>query len=282
MRLDTALTVNCASEYGVLREVLLCAPSHMRIDEVINRTQRFYVERNFDSDRAQLQHSDFAATLRQNNIEVHLLPCYEKYPEQVFTRDIGFVVGRRFFVSCLKEEIRAGETEVLKSWLKTRHIDYTEFRTGCIEGGDVIIHNHTIWLGMSDRTSEAVIDELARYCAGYQIRPIVFDESILHFDCTFNIISERDALIYRKALKKEDVSYLESQYNLIDVGEEEQFTLGTNVLAIGNNKIVSSPQNKLVNKKLSDFGYEVIFSDISEILKSGGAFRCITLPLRSG
>ncbi|MGI5970947.1 MAG: dimethylarginine dimethylaminohydrolase family protein [Oscillospiraceae bacterium] len=282
MHSSAALSVNCSSEYGVLKEVLLCAPYYMRIEEVINRTQRYYAETNIDWVLAMRQHTELVRILRQNNVNVHILPSLEKYPEQVFTRDIGFVIGRRFFVSRLKKEIRSGETKVLKNWLQERRIEYTELKAGNIEGGDVIIHNKTLWLGISDRTSESVLSELAKNCEGYDIRPIVFDEGYLHFDCTFNIISDRDALIYRKALKKDDINRLESIFNLIDVSKEEQFKLGTNVLAIGGNRIISSPQNEDVNRKLKEYGYRVIQCDISEILKSGGAFRCVTLPLVRG
>jgi N-dimethylarginine dimethylaminohydrolase len=63
------------------------------------------------------------------------------------------------------------------------------------------------------------------------------------------------------------------------VSEEEQFTLGTNVLSIGNKKVLSLPVNKNVNKELRDRGFEVIEVDITEIIKSGGSFRCCTLPI---
>jgi N-dimethylarginine dimethylaminohydrolase len=55
--------------------------------------------------------------------------------------------------------------------------------------------------------------------------------------------------------------------------------MGTNVLSIGDRKIISLPVNKNVNKQLRDRGYEVIEVDITEIIKSGGSFRCCTLPI---
>jgi N-dimethylarginine dimethylaminohydrolase len=75
------------------------------------------------------------------------------------------------------------------------------------------------------------------------------------------------------------VKKLEQQYHLIDVSEEEQFTLATNVLSIGNKKIVALPLNKHTNQKIKEAGFSIIEVDLSEIIKSGGAFRCVTLPL---
>jgi N-dimethylarginine dimethylaminohydrolase len=104
-------------------------------------------------------------------------------------------------------------------------------------------------------------------------------EDILHLDCIFNIISESEALIHQEGLIKEDVDRLASKFELIDVTREEQFTMGVNVLSIGNKKIISLPVNKTVNAKLRKRGYEVIEVEFDEIIKSGGSFRCCTLPL---
>ncbi|SHH88511.1 N-Dimethylarginine dimethylaminohydrolase [Sporobacter termitidis DSM 10068] len=275
----TSLKIYGLSEYDVIKEVILCSPEYMRIDEIINLTQRKYAKENICSELAVKQHSHLIQILQENDIKVHLLSLQEDLPEQVFTRDIGFVIGRRFFVSNLKERIRLGETKILKEWLNDRHFDFVELQAGCIEGGDVIVDKDLIWLGLSDRTSESVINELADRCPGYTIQPVAFDPDFLHFDCTFNVISEFDALIYRNAFKREELLRLSNYYNLIEISKEEQFTLGTNVLSIGQGKIISSPQNKQINKKLAQLGYHVINVDISEILKSGGAFRCITLPI---
>jgi len=68
-------------------------------------------------------------------------------------------------------------------------------------------------------------------------------------------------------------------YDLIDVTEEEQFTLGTNVLSIGQKQIISMPTNQQVNSALRTRGYHVIEVAFDEIIKSGGSFRCCTLPV---
>ncbi|WP_407407226.1 dimethylarginine dimethylaminohydrolase family protein, partial [Peribacillus sp.] len=101
----------------------------------------------------------------------------------------------------------------------------------------------------------------------------------LHLDCIFNILSPTEALVFPDALTKKELDFLGSRYNLIEVNGDEQFTLGTNVLSIGNKKLFSLPCNKKVNKQLRERGYEVIEVDISEIIKSGGSFRCCTMPL---
>ena len=55
--------------------------------------------------------------------------------------------------------------------------------------------------------------------------------------------------------------------------------MGPNVLSIGDGKIISLTQNKELNRRIAAEGFTVQEVDLSEIIKSGGSFRCCTLPL---
>jgi len=61
--------------------------------------------------------------------------------------------------------------------------------------------------------------------------------------------------------------------------DSEQFTMGTNVLSIGHNRVFSLPINQGVNDQLRQHGYKVLEVDFSEIIKSGGSFRCCSMPI---
>ncbi len=84
------------SEYDVLKKAILCQPQYMTIREVINETQEHFKNEGIHIERALEQHSALVHVLRENGVEVILLPYHKKYPEQVFTRDIGFTLGRQF------------------------------------------------------------------------------------------------------------------------------------------------------------------------------------------
>ena len=114
----------------------------------------------------------------------------------------------------------------------------------------------------------------------HEIVEVPFNEKYLHLDCVFNILSPEVGLIFPKALDEQTITMLsERKYKLIEVSEEEQFTLGTNVLSIGDKKVFSLPQNKNVNAQMRAHGFEVIEVDFSEIIKSGGSFRCCSMPV---
>jgi len=93
------------------------------------------------------------------------------------------------------------------------------------------------------------------------------------------VLNENTALIYSQGIDQKSYQLLKATYNLINISDEEQFRLGTNVFSIGNKKIISLPENKRVNEELRNAGFTVIEVPFSEVIKSGGSFRCCTLPL---
>ena len=48
---------------------------------------------------------------------------------------------------------------------------------------------------------------------------------------------------------------------------------------LGNDKVISFKNNKIVNEKMSALGFKVIEIDLVEILKGGGGPHCMTFPL---
>lgn len=269
----------CTTEYDTLSQVIVCEPTNMKIEEVINAVQKRYAEDNIDVTKALKQHKSFTDTLKQQGIEVISLPARPEFPEQVFTRDIGFTIGTRVFISEMASPIRRGEEKVLREWVGTKGIPFQKMTAGSIEGGDVVVDGNRVFVGVSHRTNHDAINFLENQLPGYEVIRVPFDASCLHLDCVFTIVSPTHALIYPDAFSQESRNILKKHYTLMAVEKEEQFAMGTNVLAIGDDKIISLPQNTLVNDKLRSNGFDVIEIDFSEIIKSGGSFRCCTMPL---
>ncbi|ANU26658.1 dimethylarginine dimethylaminohydrolase family protein [Planococcus versutus] len=274
-----SLSAHSQSEYDPLQRVLLCPPRFMEIKDVINDVQKRYKDENIDVNKALHQHNEFVQALIGQGVQTDLIEPAENYPEQVFTRDIGFTIGETVFISEMASKIRQGEEQELQKWMKTRDVNFKRLTGHRIEGGDVIIDQDTVFVGISSRTSKKAIHQLQAELPNFEVVPISFNEKYLHLDCVFNILSPTEALIFPDALDAATIRMLAERYTLIRVNEKEQFALGTNVLSIGNRKVFSQPQNAQVNKQLTARGFHIIEVDYSEIIKSGGAFRCCTLPL---
>ena len=277
--LEPDASTGCRSEYDTLQRVIVCEPKYMEIQEVINDVQEQYKDENINKDIATKQHNEFIKKLEEHGVEVIRLPASEQFPEQVFTRDIGFTLGDDIFIAEMASEIREGEEDMLERWLRSSNTLFQKLRANKIEGGDVIIDGNTVFVGISSRTSIEAVRELATKLPDHEIIPVPFNEKYLHLDCVFNILSSKVGLIFPDALDAKTIEMLSQKYKLIEVSEEEQFTMGTNVLSIGEKKVFSLPQNTEVNKQMSVHGFNVIEVEFSEIIKSGGSFRCCSMPV---
>lgn len=271
--------IHCNSEYGKLQKVVVCEPLYMEIKEVINDVQRRYKDANIDKFLAIEQHQNFVQTLQNAGVEVIKLQPVKDFSEQVFTRDIGFSIGEQLFISKMAKSIRQGEENILVNWMSTNQAPFRKLSSHSIEGGDVIVDGQHIFIGLSNRTCTKSIQALQQELPTHDIIPIPFNPKYLHLDCVFNILSPKDALIFPSALDSTTVNRLSNLYDVIEVSESEQFSMGTNVLSIGQNRVFSLPINADVNHQMRQRGYEILEVDFTEIIKSGGSFRCCTMPL---
>jgi N-dimethylarginine dimethylaminohydrolase len=271
--------VNCSDEFGELKKVVVVSPQNMKITEVINETQKHYLKDNINIEKALDQHERFVRILEENGAEVVHLEPREELNEQVFTRDIGFCIGNEFIVSSMNTSLREGEVKVLLQWLEDNNIPHAHLAAHSIEGGDVLVDGKDVWVGLSGRTNRLAVQSLKKLLPDYTVHTLPLRSDILHLDCVFTIISEEAAIVYPPAFLKKDLDKIKKHYNIIEVNDREQFQMGPNVLAIGNKKIISLPQNKQLNERMVEKGFTVIETDFTEIIKSGGSFRCCTLPI---
>lgn len=263
------LKMQCMTEYGSLKKVIVCSP---RFLSKVNNA-------NASIDMAIKQHHHFVSTLRENGIEVVELESFPQFPEQVFTRDIGFVIGEKAFVSKMANYLRLGEEAHFRQWLDEMGALYTPINVGSIEGGDVIVHENTVFVGLSNRTNKEGAQFLQSQLPDYEVWEVPFTDAYLHLDCVFNILSPTEAVIFPEEIHGEMVKKLKNRFDLIEITKEEQANLATNVLSIGEKRIISLPINQDFNKSLKKRGYEVIEVEFTEIIKFGGSFRCCTLPI---
>lgn len=271
--------LHCENEYDVLRKVVVCSPKYMEIGEIINETQKRYKDENIDVEVAIEQHNDFVRVLRKNDVEVIELPPQPKLNEQVFTRDIGFAIDEHLFLASMGSDIRKDEIKIVDDVLKSKGYQYTDLVVNSIEGGDVIVDHKKVLVGLTNRTTKKAAEELQERLPNHEIITVPLIERVLHLDCAFNIVGPNTAIAFPGAFTGEELSILENHYDVIEISKDEEFRLATNVLNVGNKKIISMPQNERVNAELEKRGFQIIEVDFSEIIKSGGSFRCCSFPL---
>jgi N-dimethylarginine dimethylaminohydrolase len=77
------------------------------------------------------------------------------------------------------------------------------------------------------------------------------------------------------------VKWLESKgIEIIPVSYQDTMDLGCNVMALGNDKVISPAQSVDLNARLRARGFEVYDPDVSMFTMGGGGIHCMAMPLR--
>jgi len=255
---------------------------------------------NYPLERDMIKELDnFSNVLVKYGIEVYR-PDLIKDCNQIFVRDIGFVIDEFFFKSNVLPN-RAKEFKGIESILdkfSAKIIILPEYIH--IEGGDLLYHDNHIFIGyynkedysklITARTNRHALEYFKDFfpnkkIKGFQLNKSLNNplENILHLDCCLQIVGKNKAIIYPQAFEnKDDYKWLVSFFgsdNIFEISDKEMYEMNSNVLSINSRTVVSQPVFKRLNDWLVKKGLTVERVDLSEISKQEGLFRCSSLPL---
>jgi len=243
----------------------------------------------------------FEKVLHKYNVEIYrpdLLPDVN----QIFTRDIGFVIGDKFIKSNIlpdREEEFQAINSILEDFEQENILQAPE--EVHIEGGDVMPWHDYIFVGtyrfpdypdyITARTNAAAVVFLERLFPNKKV--LGFDlkksndnarENALHLDCVFQPIGHGKAIIHKEGF------LVESQYqklveifglkNMFHITADEMYHMFSNVFSISPEVVVSEQNNKRLNDWLRKQDLTVEEVPYAEISKQEGLLRCSTLPLQ--
>jgi N-dimethylarginine dimethylaminohydrolase len=274
----------CYSETGKLHKVIMCPPTYFQITKPINVIQWLYYCDGLPKPEPSVmvgQHQRLVDILRNEGVEVELLSPVPELPYQHATRDMGLVVGDTIVVSRTKEETRRLETKIIEPVLQKYGLRVLVPDRGFVEGGDVVVDNGRLWVGVGGRTNEWGAEFLHRtFGRDYEVIPLHFGARYTHLDTILGALSEGRAIVYEPAFEAESLQRIKEVYpSIISLTDKEQTNAGANVLCLNPGKVISIAENISVNEQLTRFGFELVTVPYSEIIKSGGSVRCDTLPV---
>lgn len=260
------------NKYDPIKSYLVCYPVKFQITDKSNKHYG-----TVDLNKVFSQYNDFINELILEGVKIQFLDIGNS-PEQVYTRDLAFVINDTIFICNMKNVSRKTETSYLMEFVKENNLKYYEMKNN-IEGGDVILYDNIVFVGISTRTTIEAVNELQKVLKDMKINinvvPINFDPAKIHLDCAFNTLDKGEAVISpyvydRKVIEK----YIDKLY---DISKEDADNLGTNYIYLGNRKVLSCSEK--VTKLLNDNGYKAKYIDFSEIAKGEGGFECTTLSI---
>jgi N-dimethylarginine dimethylaminohydrolase len=242
----------------------------------------------------------FDRVLKKYNVQV-FRPKVLKDVNQIFARDIGFVIEDKFIRSNILPN-RINELDAIN------HV-YEQVDPGKriippeavhIEGGDVMPWNDYIFVGVysgkdyadfiTARTNMEAVDFLRKLFPKKRVKSFELRksntnprENALHLDCCFQPVGKNKAILHKNGfLVKEEYQFLVDYFgaeNIFEISKDEMYDMNSNIFSISENVVVSEVGFKRLNSWLREQGFTVEEIPYAEIGKQEGLLRCSTLPL---
>ncbi|AVR44120.1 amidinotransferase [Christiangramia fulva] len=241
-----------------------------------------------------------AAVFEKYDVKVFrpkIIPDYN----QIFTRDIAFVIEDKFIKSNIlpdrEKEIEAID-EVLKQINPEKIIKLPE--EAHIEGGDVMPMGDHIFVGtykgkdyknfITARTNIQAVDALQQLFPDKKVVSFnlkksntIARDNALHLDCCFQPVGKNKAIIYKEGfLNPEEYDWLVKFFgraNIYEITRDEMYDMNSNIFSISEEVVISERNFTRLNAWLREQGIKVEEVPYAEISKQEGLLRCSTLPL---
>jgi len=235
----------------------------------------------------------------KHNVQVYRPESLENL-NQIFSRDIAFVIGDQLVIPCVTHErkqesdgIEHITSQVDGALLPDEHL--------FMEGGDIMPWKGHIFVGYSKaddfekytvaRTNEASLDYLKDTFPEWEVRGFELNksdddpkENALHLDCCFQPVGNDKAVIYSGGFKNpKDYQYLRDFFgaeNVFEINQEEMYEMNSNFFSISPEVVISDSSFTRLNRQLEEWGITVEAVKYREVAKMEGLLRCTTMPLR--
>lgn len=247
-------------------------------------------------------------------------------PNLVFTRDPFASIGNGVSLNKMYSVTRNRET-IYAEYIFKYHPEYKDttkyydrYNQYHIEGGDILVlNNHTLAIGVSQRTLAESIEEISGNlfkdpdCSIDTVLAFNIPNSraFMHLDTVFTQI-DYDKFTYhpgimdtlqvfeikkdeKEGIKVKEINdsldkilgtYLNKEITLIPCGggdqitaEREQWNDGSNTLCIAPGIVIVYDRNNITNAVLRRYGITVLEMHGSELSRGRGGPRCMSMPL---
>ncbi len=278
------------NDYTRLNDVLLGKPEYFRWVDAGAITQRTLKNAEkmgvtFDLQTAMAQHAEMVRLYEEAGVNCHYLQPDAVLHRNFFARDSSAMTPWGALICHMQLKCRRADYVTAIQFYQSNDIPIWKFATaGHFEGGDfVILEPGTVMVGWcGERSEEAGAEQVAAWVReeGWQAEVVPIPAHFIHLDGLLVPIAAKLAVACVDALEDWVVDYLRARdFELIDVNYKEAKALGVNLVALGDNRILSMAGSPSLNETLRARGFEVFDPDMSMFTLGGGGVHCLSQAL---
>jgi dimethylargininase len=226
-----------------------------------------------DLDLARRQWDGYAAAMQGEGWELYEVEPADDCPDAVFVEDTAVVYGDLAVICRPGADERKPETAGTE--LALRGLGYRIARIeapGTLDGGDVLKHGGTVWVGTGGRTDQAGVDQLTAHLSPLGARVVAVPVSkVLHLKSAVTALP--DGTVVGHPPLVDDPGVFPS---FLAVPEEP----GSHVVLLDDATVLMSSAAPRTRALYEDRGLRVVAVDVTEYEKLEGCVTCLSVRLR--
>lgn len=224
-----------------------------------------------DVSLARRQHEGYERALASLGVRIDHLSAEDALADAVFVEDVAMVLDEIAIVTAPGAASRRAETESIAHAVARYRPVHHLTAPATLDGGDVVRIGRTLYVGLSSRTNEVGIDQLAALVSplGYIVTSVPVAGALhLKTACTY---AGRGVLLANPSWASTTAF---RDVEVLPVAADEPW--GASVLAIGDTLVMpaSFPHTRAL---LESRGFRVLPVDLSELQKAEGGPTCLSI-----
>ncbi len=277
-------------DYGPLKDVLLGHPEYYRwIDagpiaqRTLNNQDKTGVR--FDLQTAMSQHAEMVSIYEDQGVTCHYLDADPVLHRNFFARDSSAMTPWGALICHMQLKSRRADYVTAIKFYQDNAIPIWRYATaGHFDGGDFnIVEPGLVLVGYcGERSERAGAEQVGEWIAeqGWEAVVAPISHEFVHMDGLVVPLAPKLLVACVDAMETWLVELLQGRgFEFVEVGYGEARNLGVNLVALGNDKVLSMKGSVKLNEQLRALGFEVFDPDMSMFTLGGGGVHCLCQAL---
>ncbi len=231
-----------------------------------------------NAEAARDTHAEYVAVLREQGVEVDVLPGLDDYPDCTFVEDAAIVVGDVVVIPFMGHPSREGEQVAIREFFDSR-LEVVQMPEGTtMDGGDVVFFDDRFLVGRSTRTNAAGAAFFAGVAESHGYGVEIFDipDSTLHLTTVCSSPKPGVLVAAEGHLTPEQFASLSDEgVEILWIPNNESYA--ANVIGFENGTVIISADFPETKRVLETAGFSTRSVDMAQIRAADGSLTCCSI-----